>query len=90
MAGEIGGGGKYQVTRIESAGRPVTAEDVWNAAVRAGVDPARMALSLCHVLGEVSLAAMDEGEEDDAVGVLYTLRDGRVVGYDAGFHNPFR
>ena len=41
------------VARIESAGRPVTPGDVWNAVTRAGVDPARLALSLSHVLGEV-------------------------------------
>jgi hypothetical protein len=41
MAGEVGGGGRGQVSRIESLGRAVTPEDVWNAAVRAGVDPAR-------------------------------------------------
>ncbi len=61
MAGEVGGPDRGQVSRIESLGRAVTAEDVWNAAVRAGVDPARMALSLCHVLGEVTLAEMEPG-----------------------------
>ena len=50
-----------QVARIESAGRPVTPEDVWNAATRAGVDPARLALSLSHVLGEVTYEAMPPG-----------------------------
>ena len=55
MAGEVGGGHKPgQVTRIESLGRSVKPEDVWNAAVRAGADPARVALSLSHVLGEVT------------------------------------
>jgi hypothetical protein len=89
MAGEIGGG-KGQVSRIESGGRPVTAEDVWNAAIRAGVDPARMALSLCHVLGEVTLAQWAKGEEDDAVPVSYTLKNGMAVMYDASLHNPFK
>lgn len=90
MAGEVGGGGTGQVSRIESCGRPVTPEDVWNAAIRAGADPARMALSLCHVLGEVTLAEMEAGREDDPVPVRYTLPCGRVVLYDAGLHNPFR
>jgi hypothetical protein len=90
MAGEVGGGGKGQVTRIESRGRPATPEDVWNAAIRAGVDPARMALSLCHVLGEKPLAEMDAGDEDDPVAVRYTLRTGEAVEYDAGFRNPFK
>ena len=87
---ECGGAGKGQVSRIEADGRPVTAEDVWNAAVRAGADPARMALSLCHVLGEVSLADCAAGEEDDVVPVQYTLKDGRTLSYDASFHNPFK
>lgn len=90
MAGEVGGGGAGQVARIVSAGRPVTPEDVWNAAVRAGADPARMALSLCHVLGEVTLAEAEAGAEDDAVAVRYTLRDGRELVYDASLDNPFR
>ena len=38
------------VSRIESAGRPISAEDLWNAAVRAGVDPARLAWTLLTVL----------------------------------------
>src|SRR3982751_5203211 len=87
------GGGKNQwaqVARIESLGRPVTPEDVWNAAVRAGADPARMALSLSHVLGEVTLAEMAAGQEDDPAAVRYTLTTGEVVEYDAGFHNPFK
>jgi hypothetical protein len=91
MAGEVGGsGGPGQVRRIESLGRPVTPEDVWNAAVRAGADPARMALSLSHVLGEVTLAEMAAGREDDPATVRYTLTTGEVVEYDAGFHNPFK
>lgn len=91
MAGEVGGGGRPgQVRRIESLGRPVTPEDVWNAAVRAGADPARMALSLSHVLGEVTLADMAAGREDAPAAVRYTLATGEVVVYDAGFHNPFR
>ncbi|MBA4066132.1 MAG: hypothetical protein C0501_20925 [Isosphaera sp.] len=90
MAGEVSGGGRGQVTRIESGGRPVTPEDVWNAAVRAGADPARLALSLCHVLGEVTLAEMEAGREDDPVPVRYTLPTGEVVVYAAGLHNPFR
>ena len=90
MAGEFGGGGKGQVDRIVADGRPVTPEDVWNAAIRAGVDPARMALSLCHVLGEVTLAECEAGAEDDAVTVRYTLRDGQELVYDASLHNPFR
>ncbi|MEO2090083.1 MAG: hypothetical protein ABGY75_11375 [Gemmataceae bacterium] len=89
MAGEFGGDGPGQVSRIESLGRAVTPEDVWNAAVRSGADPAAMALSLCHVLGEVTLAAMEAGAVDDPAAVRYTLRDGRVVEYDATFHNPF-
>ena len=91
MAGEVGGSGRPgQVRRIESLGRPVTPEDVWNAAVRAGADPARMALSLSHVLGEVTLAEMAAGREDDPAAVRYTLTTGEVVAYDAGFHNPFK
>ena len=91
MAGEFGGGSKPgQVTRIESLGRPVRPEDVWNAAVRAGADPARMALSLSHVLGEVTYEEMVAGGEDDPAAVRYTLTSGEVVTYDAGFHNPFR
>ena len=90
MAGEIGGGGFGQVTRIESAGRPATPEDVWNAAIRAGVDPARMALSLCHVLGEVTLAQSDAGLEDEPVEVRYVLKSGEAVAYDCGLHNPFK
>lgn len=87
MAGEVGGGRRRgQVRRIESLGRPATPEDVWNAAVRSGADPARMALSLCHVLGEGAATADDE---DDAVPVRYTLAGGEVVCYDATFHNPF-
>ena len=86
---EGGGIERGQVSRIESLGRAVTPEDVWNAAVRAGVDPARMALSLCHVLGEVSLAEMEAGAVDEAVAVRYTLKTGQEVEYDATFHNPF-
>lgn len=89
MAGEVGGIERGQVSRIESLGRAVTPEDVWNAAVRAGVDPARMALSLCHVLGEVTLEEMEAGAVDDPVPVRYTLKTGRQVEYDATFHNPF-
>jgi hypothetical protein len=89
---EMGGGANQwaQVSRIESLGRPVTPEDVWNAAVRAGVDPARMALSLCHVLGEVTYVEMAAGREDDPAAVRYTLASGKTVEYDAGFHNPFK
>ncbi len=87
---EFGGGGQGQVSRIESTGRPVTPEDVWNAAVRAGAHPARMALSLCHGRGEVTLAACAAGDEDDVVPVRYTLKDGRTLSYDASFHNPFK
>jgi hypothetical protein len=90
MAGEFGAGGKGQVCRIEADGRELTPADVWNAAIRAGADPARMALSLCHVLGEVSLAQWAAGEEDDAVPVRYWLKTGDVVTYDASFHNPFK
>jgi len=85
MAGAAG-----QVSRIESPDRPVTPADVWNAAVRAGADPARLALSLSHVLGEVSYAEMVAGREDEPAVVRYTLATGEVVEYDAGFHNPFR
>jgi len=77
------------VARIESAGRPVTPEDEWNAAARAGVDPARLALSLSHVLGEVNYEAMKAGAEDEPVLVRYTLATGEVIEYDAGFPNPF-
>lgn len=90
MAGEFGGGGKGQVQRIEPDGKSVRPEDVWNAAIRAGVDPARMALSLCHVLGEVTLAESEAGLEDDPIPVRYTLTTGQVVFYDAGLHNPFK
>ena len=89
MAGEVSSGGRGQVSRIESLGRAVTPEDVWNAAIRAGADPARMALSLCHVLGEVTLAEMGAGAEDDPAAVRFTLTGGEVVEYDATFHNPF-
>lgn len=90
MAGEVGGGRRRgQVSRIESLGRAVTPEDVWNAAVRSGADPARMALSLCHVLGEVTAAEAAVGAEDDVVPVRYTLAGGEVVCYDATFRNPF-
>ena len=78
MAGEFGAGGRGQVTRIASKAGPVTPEDVWNAAIRAGADPARMALSLCHVLGETTLAECEAGEEDEAVEVEYTLKNGRL------------
>jgi hypothetical protein len=90
MAGEFTVTKKGLVARIESEGRAVTPEDVWNAAVRAGVDPARMALSLCHVLGEVTEEEFEAGQEDDPVAVRYTLEDGRNVRYDATFWNPFR
>jgi len=90
MAGEVGGGGPGQVSRIESLGRPVTPEDVWNAAIRAGVDPARLALSLSHVLGEVTYAEMVAGREDDPATVRYTLSSGEVVEYDASLYNPFK
>jgi hypothetical protein len=89
MAGEVGGGGRGQVSRIESLGRAVTPEDVWNAAIRAGADPARMALSLCHVLGELTLDEMDDGCDEEAVPVRYTLKSGEVVSYDATLRNPF-
>jgi hypothetical protein len=89
MAGEVGGPDRGQVSRIESLGRAVTPEDVWNAAIRAGADPARMALSLCHVLGEVTLAEMEAGAVDEAVTVRYTLKTGQQVEYDATFYNPF-
>lgn len=90
MAGEVGGGGPGEVTRIESLGRAVTPEDVWNAAIRAGVDPARMALSLCHVLGSTTVEEMDAGLEGEPVAVRYTLTTGEAIEYDAGLHNPFR
>jgi hypothetical protein len=78
------------VTRIESRGRRATPEDVWNAAIRAGADPARLALSLSHVLGEVTYDEMKAGREDEPEAVRYTLVTGEVVEYDAGFHNPFK
>ena len=90
MAGEVGGVRRGQVRRIESPARAVTPEDVWNAAIRAGADPARMALSLCHVLGEVTLAEMEAGAEDDPALVRFTLKTGEEVEYDATFHNPFQ
>lgn len=90
MAGEMGGPDRGQVDRIESLGRTATPEDVWNAAIRAGADPAAMALSLCHVLGEVTLAEMEAGAVDDPAAVRFTLKTGQVVEYDATFHNPFR
>ena len=86
---EGGGIDRGQVSRIESLGRAVTPEDVWNAAIRAGVDPARMALSLCHVLGEVTLAEMEAGAVDEPATVRYTLKTGQEVEYDATFSNPF-
>src|SRR4051812_11672149 len=78
-----------QGARIESAGRPVTPEDVWNAATRAGVDPARLALSLSHVLGEVTYEQRRAGGDDEPALVRYELTTGEVVEYDAGFPNPF-
>jgi hypothetical protein len=78
------------VKKIESPARPVTPEDVWNAAMRAGADPARLALSLSHVLGEVTYDAMRAGREDEPALVRYTLTTGEAVEYDAGFHNPFK
>ena len=87
MAGEVGGRSKGQVSRIEADGRGVTPEDVWNAAIRAGADPARLALSLSHVLGEVSLPL--DGDEYEAVEVRYTLKNGQALAYDASFYNPF-
>ena len=87
---EVGGIERGQVSRIESLGREVTPEDVWNAAIRAGADPAAMALSLCHVLGEVTLEQMEAGADDDPAAVRYTLKTGQVLVYDATFHNPFR
>ncbi len=86
---EAGGPERGQVLRIESLGRPATPEHVWNAAIRAGVDPARLALSLCHVLGEVSLAEMEAGAVDHPTTVRYTLKSGEEVEYDATFINPF-
>ena len=79
-----------QVAKIESPARPITPEDVWNAATRAGADPARLALSLSHVLGEVTYEDMKAGREDEPALVRYTLTTGEVVEYDAGFHNPFK
>jgi len=84
-----GGIERGQVMRIESAGRPPTPEDVWNAAIRAGADAARMALSLSHVLGELALAEAESGREDEPVEVRYTLKTGRVLSYDATYPNPF-
>ena len=90
MAGEYGAVNRSaQVSRIESLGRPVTPEDVWNAAIRGGADPARVALSLCHVLGEISYANMVAGAEDEPASVRYTLTTGEVVEYDATYPNPF-
>jgi hypothetical protein len=48
-----------------------------------------MALCLCNVLGEVTLAEMEAGAEDDPATVRFTLQSGEVVQYDATFHNPF-
>jgi hypothetical protein len=73
MAGEVGGGNRPgQAVRIESLGRPVTPEDVWNAAIRAGADPARMALSLSHVLGELKYEEVIGGREEEPAAVRYT------------------
>lgn len=80
-----GGGIERQVARIESTGRPATAEDVWNAAIRAGVDPAWMALSLSHVLGEVPQIEM----EPEPIEVRYLLKTGHEMSYDATYPNPF-
>jgi hypothetical protein len=87
MAGEVGGRSKGQVTRIQAQDRQVTPEDVWNAAIRAGADPARLALSLSHVLGEADLPV--DGDEYDAVAVHYLLKSGQELAYDASLHNPF-
>ena len=67
----------------------MTAEDVWNAAIRAGADPARMALSLCHVMGEHA-AEHDDADDVEAVPIRYVLRSGLEVEYDATLHNPFK
>ena len=82
---EGGGIERGQVLRIESTGRPITPEDVWNAAIRAGADPGRMALSLSHVLGEAPL----EDVEDEPVEVRYVLKTGCMLSYDATYPNPF-
>jgi hypothetical protein len=79
-----------RVARIDSPVRPVTAEDVWNAAMRAGADPARLALSLCHVVGEVTYDELRAGREDEPALIRYTLPTGEVLEYDAGHHNPFK
>jgi hypothetical protein len=84
-----GGNGRWEVSRLETHGPAITPEDVWNAAIRAGADPARMALSLCHVLGEVAHAGT-AGEDDDPVPVRFTVATGDVVVYDATLHNPFK
>jgi hypothetical protein len=49
-----------------------------------------MALSLCHVLRDVAIAARMADDEDDPVPVRYTLKNGLRVAYDASLHNPFK
>lgn len=77
------------VASITAPEQTITPEDVWNAAVRAGADPARLALSLSHVLGEVTYQDTLDGLEDTPALVRYTLATGELIEYDAGFPNPF-
>lgn len=57
--------------------------------MRAGADPARLALSLSHVLCEVTYEEMVAGREDEPARVRPTLTTGAAVEYDAGLDNPF-
>ena len=75
---EVGGGKNQwaQVSRIESLGRPLTPEDVWNAAVRAGVDPVgQRAVGLADRLDQLGPAVEQPGA---------------VVGGVAGRQRPVR
>jgi hypothetical protein len=83
---EGGGIERGQVERIESLGRPPTPEDVWNAAIRAGVDPARMALSLSHVL---CVVPDDPWCDEEPAEIRYTLKTGALLTYGATYPNPF-
>lgn len=58
--------------------------------MRAGADPARLALSLSHVLCEVTYEEMVAGREDEPARVRPTLTTGAAVEYDAGLDNPFK
>ena len=51
--------------------------------------PARLALSLSHVLGEATYEQMLDGMNDEPVLVRYAVETGQKIECDAGFPNPF-